>query len=177
MFRYVCFPFPTFFLSASFALPLPAQEPVDPERAALRADAARTTDAVVPDSKPASFLAALNPALTVFADAIYLGVDGKLTAPDEAGNPVDVGDRFALREVELDLRADIDPRAKGVLVVALEEELPEEYAITIEEGYAAFTALPYNLHARAGRMRTAFGVMNRLHKHDLPSFESNPNPA
>jgi hypothetical protein len=93
---------------------------------------------------------------------------------DEHGHEDDgprADDRFSLREVELDLRADIDPYAKGALILAFEEEGPGEYEFHVEEGYLTLETLPWNLRAKIGRFRTAFGVINRLHLHDLPQVD------
>ena len=46
---------------------------------------------------------------------------------------------------------------------------PDE--IGVEEGYITFTALPWNLLAKAGRMRAPFGKVNALHTHALPSAD------
>ncbi|MBI2192664.1 MAG: hypothetical protein HYU36_11840 [Planctomycetes bacterium] len=110
---------------------------------------------------------AFNPRITVFGD--LLGRADDRPATNDEGN--DVSDRIGLREVELDLRADVDPYAKGVLILALEEEDPNVFDPAIEEGYVTFETLPWNLHAKAGRFRTSFGQINKLHQHDLPQVD------
>jgi hypothetical protein len=106
-----------------------------------------------------------NPRLTVSGDFL-----GRLAlGPDETVvDGVNVDDRIALREGELDLRADVDPYAKGVLILAVGEDTPGSYGIDIEEGYITLEALPWRLHAQLGRARMPFGRMNALHTHDLP---------
>lgn len=105
-----------------------------------------------------------NPRITVFGD--FLGRIDDSRVLNEDGN--EVGDRFSLREVEVDFRADVDPFAKAVMIAAFEEETPNEYKATIEEGYVTFESLPWALRAKVGRFRTPFGTLNKLHLHDLP---------
>jgi hypothetical protein len=141
----------------------------DPELDRLREQAKAAAGETPPTPQPAQSnpLNAFNPRLTVFGDLTFLGVDGDLLGED--GN--DLGNRFSLRETEIDFRADVDPHAKGVLIVALAEETPGEYALEVEEGYVTLESLPWNLRAKAGRMRTPFGQVNRLHTHDLPQTD------
>lgn len=110
-------------------------------------------------------LNAFNPRITVIGDSL-----GRLSASSaelvENGNNLD--DRFSLREVELDMRADIDPYAKGVLILAAGEEAPGEYTFDIEEGYITLETLPFGFRAQIGRFRQPFGRINKLHGHDLP---------
>ncbi|MDP6502174.1 MAG: hypothetical protein QF886_01105, partial [Planctomycetota bacterium] len=146
-----------------------ADKPAD-DLAALRreaeAAARETQDAAnrSAEGTSTSSLSAFNPRITVFADLLARADDR--TVRNEDGDII--GDRIALRETEIDFRADVDPFAKGMLILALEEETPNQFDITIEEGYATFETLPFNLHAKAGRFRTGFGQINKLHLHDLP---------
>jgi hypothetical protein len=116
----------------------------------------------------ANRLNAFNPRITVFGDALarISAGSGELTE-EEDGETIRIDDRMSLREVELDLRADIDPYAKGVLIIAAEDE-GGEYEFTIEEGYMTLETLPFGFRVQAGRMRVPFGRINRLHTHDLP---------
>ncbi|MDP7036253.1 MAG: hypothetical protein QF752_17370 [Planctomycetota bacterium] len=119
-----------------------------------------------------------NPRITVFSD--FLGrLDGRRVNNDEG---VDTTDRFSLREVEVDFRADIDTYAKGVLILAMEEHSPNEYEFKVEEGYLDLHTIPgledvaHNLRFKIGRFRTEFGIVNILHNHDLP-WTSRPLPV
>ena len=107
----------------------------------------------------------LNPRITVFGDTL-----ARLSASsaEEVEDGRNLDDRITLREVELDLRADIDPYAKGVLIIAAEEEGGGEYEFTIEEGYLTLETLPLGFRSQIGRFRVPFGRMNPLHTHDLP---------
>jgi hypothetical protein len=117
----------------------------------------------------ANRLNAFNPRITVFGDFLGRVSAGtaELVETDDNGDEFNLDDRASLREVELDLRADIDPYAKGVFILALEEEFGEYHA-TVEEGYVVFEALPFGFRAKVGRFRVPFGRINRLHTHDLP---------
>ncbi len=154
----------------------------DDDLDALRADAARETEEPSVSDRVAGAVAsattfassqmerlnAFNPRITVFGDFLgrrALGSDELV----EDGEQID--NKFRLRETEIDFRADIDPYAKGVVIVAFENETGEFEAV-IEEGYATIEALPFdiptfNARLKVGRFRTPFGQMNRLHLHDL----------
>ena len=114
-----------------------------------------------------------NPRITVFGNAL-LRVDDRKVFLREDGERERIDDQFNLREVELDLRAAIDPYADGVVIVALESEVPGEFEVGVEEGYAIIKTLPFweapplGLKLKAGRFRPAFGRFNQLHTHDLP---------
>ena len=97
---------------------------------------------------------------------------------DKALNRLDVG------EAELDMRAAVDPRADGVLILSFErdatnplfqdEELEgPDTAVGIEEGYINLHdfGIP-NLTAKVGRFHVRFGRQNILHSHDLPTSDS-----
>jgi hypothetical protein len=110
----------------------------------------------------------LNPEITVFVDA-----GGSLSSDhdNEARN------RFNLREAEVDFRAAVTPRADGVLVVAIGEEIENpfgdvevDFEFELEEGYLDVHTLPWDLALRAGKFRSAFGRNNLLHTHDLPQL-------
>ncbi|MCA8923092.1 MAG: hypothetical protein KDD82_14855, partial [Planctomycetes bacterium] len=113
----------------------------------------------------ANRLNAFNPRITVIGDAL-----GRLSASSAelVEDGINRDDRFSLREVELDMRADIDPYSKGVLILAWEEEEPGEYTATVEEGYLTLETLPLGFRAQLGRFRVPFGRINLLHTHDLP---------
>jgi len=113
----------------------------------------------------ANRLNAFNPRITVFGD--FLG-RWSVSSGELVEDGVNRDDRIALREVELDLRADIDPYAKGVLILALHEHDPGEYEVEIEEGYMTLETLPFGLRGQLGRWRLPFGQINQLHLHDLP---------
>jgi hypothetical protein len=108
----------------------------------------------------------LNPQITAFLD---MGGSLSTDADNKARN------RFNFREAELDLRAAVTPRADGVLVIAIGEEIEDPFGdvdvdieFELEEGYLDIHTLPWDLALRAGKFRSAFGRNNLLHTHDLP---------
>ncbi len=113
-----------------------------------------------------------NPRITAFGN--FVGrVDDKRVENEDGDS---IGDRFNLREVELDFRAAIDPWADGVIIVALESEVPGDYETSVEEGYVTLKKLPLldgaplGLKLKAGRFRPTFGRFNKIHTHDLPQI-------
>lgn len=107
-----------------------------------------------------------NPRMVVATDLVGRLATARNKTLDQAGKPID--DRISLREAELDLRADVDPYAKGVAIIAVAEQDPGQYGVDVEEGYFTLETLPYSLKLQAGRFRVPFGRMNALHTHDLP---------
>ncbi len=108
----------------------------------------------------------LNPQITAFLD---MGGSLSSNGDNKARN------RFNLRETELDLRGAVSPRADGVLVIAMGEEIEDPFGdvdigieFEIEEAYLNIHTLPRDLALKAGKFRTAFGRNNLLHTHDLP---------
>ena len=81
-----------------------------------------------------------------------------------AGNP---GNRptssLEMHESEVGFQAIIDPYARGDFFLTFGEN-----GVALEEGYITFTSLPGAFQLRAGKMRSAFGVVNTLHNHVLP---------
>ncbi len=127
--------------------------------------------AAAPQAAPAAFTpAALNPAIGVVGN--FLGRADDLKVFNEENSRID--NRFNLREVEIDLRAAIDPYADAVVITALGSESPGHYEASIEEGYVNVRRLPFlerpplGLKLKFGRFRPAFGKFNILHTHDLP---------
>lgn len=112
---------------------------------------------------------AFNPAISVVGN--FLGRIDSRPVVNQDGNRVDDG--VNLREVEVDLRAPIDPYADGVLIFSLESETPGSFEAGVEEGYVTIKSLPFveaplGLRFQVGRFRPAFGRFNVLHTHDLP---------
>ncbi|MHC4832006.1 MAG: hypothetical protein ACYTFT_16905, partial [Planctomycetota bacterium] len=148
---------------------LESQEPAD-ELEALKREAEAEIEAGEQEAGEAGeasltesateMLNALNPRLTVFGDA---------AAPIElTGNEGEADDRFSVRELEIDFRAAIDPYASGVVIVAVEEEEPNEYIVDAEEAYLTLDGLPWGFGLKLGRFLPELGGINRLHSHDLP---------
>ncbi len=113
----------------------------------------------------------LNPTLTVVGNGLFRYDDLPV---GDVGARVDK--TFNLREVELDLRAAIDPFADGVVIIAFPSASPGQISVEVEEGYVTIKRLPIpifddpplGLKLKLGRFRTEVGRINRLHLHDLP---------
>jgi hypothetical protein len=121
--------------------------------------------------------ASFNPDLAVIADFI-----GNYS-PDRDN---DAYNRLDVREVELDLRAAVHPKADGVLVLAFERDVdnpifpgpggnhPEgpDTEANVEDAYLSIHDLGiHNLTAKVGRFHVRFGRQNVLHLHDLPTTD------
>ena len=125
---------------------------------------------------PVSF----NPDIAVIAD--FVGS----YSPDRDN---DAYNRFDVREMELDIRAAVHPRADGVAVIAFERDVEnpifaheeggdEEHeggpdtSVNLEEVYLFVHdfGVP-NLTAKVGRFHVRFGRQNLLHLHDLPTTD------
>src|SRR5262249_54993359 len=78
-------------------------------------------------------------------------------------NPADQRPAFTLVESELALSAAVDPYARADVYLTFGEE-----GVEVEEGYMTLTSLPAGLLLRAGRMRSACGKVNTVHRHVLP---------
>jgi hypothetical protein len=99
-----------------------------------------------------------NPDTSVIAN--FSGKAGKT-------NPFEFpGDRRAtmqLEEAEIAFQAYVDPYAKANFFFSVSPE-----GIEVEEGYAQFVTLPYDLTAKVGKFKALFGKANTWHSHVRP---------
>ena len=79
------------------------------------------------------------------------------------GNPFRPGPALEFHEAELGVQAVIDPYSRADFFISFGEE-----GVELEEGYITFTGLPKSFVARAGKMRSSFGVVNTKHNDALP---------
>jgi hypothetical protein len=111
------------------------------------------TEAPPPISAPSQTSNYFNPSISVIGN--FLSVAGSNeTQPEPA---------FSLSESEVSFQAVVDPYARADFFLSFAES-----GVDVEEGFATFTALPWGLLAKVGRMRTSFGKINTLHLHVLP---------
>ena len=75
---------------------------------------------------------------------------------------------FRVREVELGLSGAVDPYGQYHVILGLEEETPDQWAVGVEEAYFTYTELPYDLCLRVGKFRASVGKVNDTHLHALP---------
>jgi hypothetical protein len=149
-------------------------------RAAADDDDEDAAPARVPAAPPAS-PNVFNPTLTVVGNGLFRYDDRPVLAGDGGPDGDARADKtFDVREVELDLRAAVDPFADAVVIVSLHAEVPGgDLGVELEEGYVTLKSLPLpildvpplGLKLKVGRMRTDVGRMNRLHLHDLPQVD------
>ena len=100
-----------------------------------------------------------NPDTSVIGN--FLGKAGR-------ANPYEFGSNNMRPPVELDeaeiaFQAFIDPYAKGNFFFSVTRD-----GIDVEEGYANFVNLPYDLTAKVGKMKAFFGKDNTWHTHVRP---------
>lgn len=112
---------------------------------------------------------AFNPRVGVFVEALAEGGD----ADELFGTN---GDRFSLREVEVDFSLAVSPFADATFIAAFEDMGSGEFESKVEEAYAdvsigALTDSDSLAEVRVGRFRLPFGIDNRLHTHDLPQAD------
>ena len=78
-------------------------------------------------------------------------------------NPFEPRDAFAFEEAEISFQAFVDPYARAKFFVAVGPEGAE-----VEEAFAEFLTLPYDLTAKAGKLKASFGKANTWHAHVRP---------
>jgi hypothetical protein len=100
-----------------------------------------------------------NPDTSVIGN--FLGKVGQPN-PYEFG-PDDIRRPMNLDEAEVAFQAFIDPYAKGNFFLSITKG-----GIDVEEGYAQFVTLPFDLTAKAGKFKALFGKDNTWHAHVRP---------
>src|SRR5262245_7698377 len=120
----------------------------------------------------------LNPKLTVVGDFLWRLDDHKVFVDNDPAKPR-IDDTINMREVELDLRAAVDPYVDAVAILSVESESPGEFSASVEEFYAVIKSLPLpfwetpplGTKIKLGRFRTEFGLNKKAHTHDLPQTD------
>jgi hypothetical protein len=113
------------------------------------------TDAVPPPGAPPSSKV-FNPDISAIGD--FRAVAGKSPANGEPS--------FELHEAEVGLQAIVDPYARADLFLTFAND-----AVGVEEGFLTFTTLPGGLLVKAGKMRDAFGKIDGMHNHVVPTVD------
>ena len=131
----------------------------------------------------------LNPRMTVSGDFLWRTDDKRVYLNNEPTIPgptpgttipgTRIDDTINMREVEMDLRASVDPFVEAVGVISVGSDVPGEFSIDVEEFYAIIKSLPLpfwenpplGTKIKVGRFRTAFGMNNISHTHDLPQTD------
>jgi hypothetical protein len=120
----------------------------------------------------------LNPRITVIGDFLWRFDDRKVFVDNDPAEPR-IDDTINMREVELDLRASIDPYVDGVAILSVESGFPGDFGVSVEEFYGVIKSLPLpfwetpplGTKIKLGRFRTEFGLNNKSHTHDLPQSD------
>jgi hypothetical protein len=102
---------------------------------------------------------AFNPDISAIGN--FIGKAGQEN-PFEYG-PNNLRAPFRLDEAEVAFQAFIDPYAKGNFFLSVTPD-----GIDVEEGYAQFVTLPWDLTAKAGKFKAMFGKANTWHTHVRP---------
>jgi hypothetical protein len=100
-----------------------------------------------------------NPDTSVIGN--FLGKAGQPN-PFEFG-PDNIRQPLNLDEAEVSFEAFVDPYAKAKFFLSVTKE-----GIDVEEGYAQFVTLPYDLTAKTGKFKAMFGKDNTWHAHVRP---------
>jgi hypothetical protein len=141
----------------------PAQEELEAEIRAAMPPPTPPSAVLAPVAQPAGPGVAksssiLNPDISFNGDFTFLGTNN---------NQLNKANEFSFREAEIGFQAPIDPYARADAFISIDED----GTVDIEEAYATFLTLPFNLQTRAGKFRLMFGKNNPLHLHALPQTD------
>ena len=79
--------------------------------------------------------------------------------------------RFNFREVELGLRAAVDPFASFEAILSAEQIFGGELELELEEGILTLLQLPLGAQVKVGRFRTSFGEFNDSDPEEFPEVD------
>jgi hypothetical protein len=100
-----------------------------------------------------------NPDISVIGNFL-----GKAGQPNKIEfGPDDARPAMSLDEMEVAFQAFVDPYAKANVFLSITPK-----GIDVEEGYATFVTLPYDLTAKVGKFKAYFGKDNTWHAHVRP---------
>jgi len=137
----------------------PAPTPAPAPTTETAAPAPSLTDVQTVNNAPNPGAAKVfNPDTSVIAN--FMGHAGRQNAFEFPSAP---REPMQLEETEVSFQAFVDPYAKANFFLSVTPE-----GIEVEEGYAQFVTLPYDLTAKAGRFKADFGKANTWHTHVRP---------
>lgn len=93
-------------------------------------------------------------------ESYYIPGFSSYSPEEEAEIPFNKSRGFNLNYAELALHSTVGPYFDADAIFHLQAD-----AFEIEEAYITSRALPYGLHAKLGKYRSAFGRMNAIHQH------------
>jgi len=153
-------------LSRTAAKAAPSPE----EELAAAVEKARAEAATLEPSQMSLFfgraIQSANPDISVIGDMLGHYVSGEHGERQPTGEHENE-DRFIFRELELAFSSPVDPHSRADFFVHVHEHDGEWHA-GLCEGYLTLLTLPYDLQARVGKFRSAFGKANQLHTHNMP---------
>lgn len=113
---------------------------------------------------------AFNPSISVVGDVLGQHSFGQSFPISDHGG---FSSGLFIREVELELRAEVDPFADALVAIGIGSH-GDHVHLHVEEAYARFKALPglgyapLGMIIKAGRFKPAIGRLNRVHLHNAP---------
>jgi hypothetical protein len=82
--------------------------------------------------------------------------------------------RFFPRAVEIGFYGQIDPYARGVVILEAGEEFSggeRSFTFELSEAYLTLLTLPFGTQAKGGKMLVRYGLLNEFHEHDFPQTD------
>jgi hypothetical protein len=76
-----------------------------------------------------------------------------------------------LHEAEAALQSVVDPYARADVFISMGHAGDGAFDFELEEAYLTTLALPFRLQLKAGKFRSIFGKINRIHPHALPFID------
>lgn len=77
-----------------------------------------------------------------------------------------------IHEVETALQSAVDPYARADVYIAMGHAGDGGFEFELEEAYLSTLSLPFRLQLRAGKFRSVYGKLNRIHPHALPFIDT-----
>lgn len=130
-------------------------------------------------AKPAHSTSSQAPAVTSGTRVLSGGIGSSQFNPDiglvgdivgtlsESGEDLEGNDRISAREIELVVGHDVDPYSRFDATFAFSDQEDPH----VEEAYASFWGLPFDVKAKLGRMRPRIGVASSQHRDALDSVD------
>jgi len=135
--------------------PPPAATPAPQQPAALT-DVQTVNNQVNPGASKV-----FNPDISVIGN--FMGKAGQTNAYEFGSDHSEMRQTLQLDEAEVSFQAFVDPYAKANFFLSATPS-----GLDVEEGYAQFVTLPYDLTAKAGKFKALFGKANTWHTHVRP---------
>lgn len=136
--------------TAGTPTPTAASDAAQPPTPTAEPPAMPPPSAAPPSSK------VFNPDISAIGD--FVAVAGKSPAYNEPS--------LELHEAEVGLQAIVDPYARADFFLTFSPD-----SVGVEEGFVTFSTLPGDLLVKVGKMRDAFGKIDGMHNHVVPTID------